>query len=352
VSTPLPPSGTGAEPAFDAWLPDPFGRHEHRHFFLGQPTSLVRDGDTESYDPVGPLLAAAGVAADADELTVVLPVVTPAESDITQGEAASAHDTTDAPASTAPPTDAAAAPVPGPMTEQDRWSPVAAIAGLTKRRPQLSPAATAVVVGAGAILVSFAVAAAFGAVTAPPPLKASSSAPPSVAHPGSSGRTGVSTSTLPPTHVATAPASAAPPATIPTVSVATTVPVTTTSTPAVTPTTLHPCPSGSPQATVYMRTTAPASGATAWTVSITGSATNAASDSVHFDYAAVQIVDAEGEVVATVDASPNGGPTVLAPDQSVGLSYSGTVDSPDRPHVGSVTTVWEWATQADSGCPT
>lgn len=38
------------------WRPDPFGRFEERHFFLGRPTSLVRNGDVESFDEVGLLL--------------------------------------------------------------------------------------------------------------------------------------------------------------------------------------------------------------------------------------------------------------------------------------------------------
>jgi len=41
------------KPAFYAdWRPDPFGHFELRRFFLGNPTSLVRDGVTERYDPV------------------------------------------------------------------------------------------------------------------------------------------------------------------------------------------------------------------------------------------------------------------------------------------------------------
>jgi len=41
------------KPAFYAdWRPDPFGHFELRRFFLGNPTSLVRDGATERYDPV------------------------------------------------------------------------------------------------------------------------------------------------------------------------------------------------------------------------------------------------------------------------------------------------------------
>ena len=43
------------EPSFYAdWRPDPFGRFEQRRFFLGSPTSLVKDDSTERYDPVLP----------------------------------------------------------------------------------------------------------------------------------------------------------------------------------------------------------------------------------------------------------------------------------------------------------
>jgi hypothetical protein len=38
------------------WRPDPFGRSEARRFFLGAPTSVVRNGATEGYDPVAPLM--------------------------------------------------------------------------------------------------------------------------------------------------------------------------------------------------------------------------------------------------------------------------------------------------------
>jgi len=38
------------------WRADPFGRFELRLFLYGQPSSVVRVGDTESYDPVTPLL--------------------------------------------------------------------------------------------------------------------------------------------------------------------------------------------------------------------------------------------------------------------------------------------------------
>jgi hypothetical protein len=43
------------EPSFYAdWRPDPFGRFEQRRFFLGSPTSLVKDGSDERYDPYFP----------------------------------------------------------------------------------------------------------------------------------------------------------------------------------------------------------------------------------------------------------------------------------------------------------
>jgi hypothetical protein len=43
----------------EGWFTDPYGRHEARWLSLGQPTKLVRDGDTESYDevPTGPAVA-------------------------------------------------------------------------------------------------------------------------------------------------------------------------------------------------------------------------------------------------------------------------------------------------------
>ena len=51
------------EPPLSAdWRPDPFGRSELRRFFLGSPTSLVRDGTTERYDPVPQPLEQAEVA--------------------------------------------------------------------------------------------------------------------------------------------------------------------------------------------------------------------------------------------------------------------------------------------------
>ena len=40
----------GTLPA-EGWYQDPFGVHEHRWMSRGQPTKLVRDGGTESYDP-------------------------------------------------------------------------------------------------------------------------------------------------------------------------------------------------------------------------------------------------------------------------------------------------------------
>ena len=35
------------------WRPDPTGRHEGRYFVAGQPTDLIRDGNTEAVDPLG-----------------------------------------------------------------------------------------------------------------------------------------------------------------------------------------------------------------------------------------------------------------------------------------------------------
>jgi hypothetical protein len=35
----------------EGWYRDPFGIHEDRWMSQGQPTKLVRDGGTESYDP-------------------------------------------------------------------------------------------------------------------------------------------------------------------------------------------------------------------------------------------------------------------------------------------------------------
>jgi hypothetical protein len=50
-----PAGETRPEPSFYAdWRPDPFGRFDLRRFFLGSPTSLVRDGSIEHYDPVLP----------------------------------------------------------------------------------------------------------------------------------------------------------------------------------------------------------------------------------------------------------------------------------------------------------
>jgi hypothetical protein len=36
------------------WYRDPYGIHEDRYFSQGQPTKLVRDGTTDSYDPPPP----------------------------------------------------------------------------------------------------------------------------------------------------------------------------------------------------------------------------------------------------------------------------------------------------------
>lgn len=47
--------GETAGPHAD-WRPDPFGRFQARRFFLDAPTSVVRNGVTESYDPVAPLI--------------------------------------------------------------------------------------------------------------------------------------------------------------------------------------------------------------------------------------------------------------------------------------------------------
>ena len=52
--------GDGSSPLRDDWRDDPFGRFELRHFFIGEPTSLVRQGSSEGLDPVGPLLAGEG----------------------------------------------------------------------------------------------------------------------------------------------------------------------------------------------------------------------------------------------------------------------------------------------------
>jgi len=41
----------GGPRGYADWRPDPFGRAELRRFFLGRPTSVVRNGDHESYDP-------------------------------------------------------------------------------------------------------------------------------------------------------------------------------------------------------------------------------------------------------------------------------------------------------------
>ena len=35
------------------WRPDPTGRHEGRYFVAGQPTDLIRDGNSEAVDPLG-----------------------------------------------------------------------------------------------------------------------------------------------------------------------------------------------------------------------------------------------------------------------------------------------------------
>ena len=61
-----PAGETRSEPSFYAdWRPDPFGRFELRRFFLGSPTSLVRDGSMEHYDPVLATDTAEALAPDA-----------------------------------------------------------------------------------------------------------------------------------------------------------------------------------------------------------------------------------------------------------------------------------------------
>ncbi len=51
VKAPEPATETST---YADWRPDPYGRSELRRFFLGSPTSLVRDGTTERYDPILP----------------------------------------------------------------------------------------------------------------------------------------------------------------------------------------------------------------------------------------------------------------------------------------------------------
>jgi len=55
------------ESLMEGWYTDPFGRHAARWLSNGQPTTLVRDGDTEAYDdpPAGPWIADP-VSLDAD----------------------------------------------------------------------------------------------------------------------------------------------------------------------------------------------------------------------------------------------------------------------------------------------
>jgi hypothetical protein len=62
--------------AAEGWYQDPFGVHEHRWMSRGQPTKLVRDSGTESYDPppdlplpdvLGPADAGSSAADDAGE---------------------------------------------------------------------------------------------------------------------------------------------------------------------------------------------------------------------------------------------------------------------------------------------
>ena len=49
----------------EGWYQDPFGVHEQRWMSRGQPTKLVRDGGSESYDPP-PDLPLPGVLVPAD----------------------------------------------------------------------------------------------------------------------------------------------------------------------------------------------------------------------------------------------------------------------------------------------
>jgi hypothetical protein len=65
ASDSLPPASDESEPlqapqplwsVYADWRPDPFGRFELRRFFLDRPTSVVRTGDIEGYDPVTALI--------------------------------------------------------------------------------------------------------------------------------------------------------------------------------------------------------------------------------------------------------------------------------------------------------
>ncbi|MHB8681860.1 MAG: hypothetical protein ACYDA2_07180 [Acidimicrobiales bacterium] len=288
------------------WRADPFGRHELRQFFLGEPTSLVRDGAVDGYDPVGRLVSSVPVERGAED-----------------------HAPPGRPAAAAP-----------------RWSPVDALRNVDAVGRKLPPAMVAILCGGAAIGLSVLVAVAFGAATAPPPLGATATGT-------SATRVVASTTTtsLAASRPLTASASGTP-TTVPAPSV--TAPVTTPASvppPSPTTTTQPPCPRGAPQATVYM-STQPTGTSGQWAVTITGSATNSSSTTVRFDYASVQLSDPQGDPVALVDAAPSGGPAVLAPDQSVKLSYNGTVQSSSAPRVTSVTAVWDWTDPADSGCPT
>jgi len=342
---------TALDEPWGEWRPDPFDRYPWRHFFLGRPTSIVRTGDVEGYDPVSALLPLADVPdvapgepgprpPGARPLATAIPAPS-ASAALDDTEPTVAHelwaiDVTDA---------ARAAPA---------WPPL--LRGIERRVRHLHPAAIAVVIGVGAIGVSLLAATVLGALTDGGPVNAA----------------------LPPLHVPDAThlpaATTVPIGTVPTPTVAvapttaptTTVPVTTTtsvtsttkapavsSSPPATPTTTQmACPSGAPESGVSM-TAQPAAGASQWTVTITGSATNATSATINFQYASVQITDSEGNVLTTVQVMPTSGGTVtLAPSQSTGLSYSGTVQSPDAPRVGTVTVAWQWADAANASCPT
>ncbi len=60
------------------WRPDPFGRFESRRFFLGQATSLVKNGDTVGYDEVDHVDESAPVS-EVPVAAAVDPVPTPGD---------------------------------------------------------------------------------------------------------------------------------------------------------------------------------------------------------------------------------------------------------------------------------
>jgi hypothetical protein len=75
-ATDLEVNPAGADPAdaeplssprfYADWRPDPFGRFELRRFFLGVPTSLVKDGSDERYDPDFTEVSPPGATPDPD----------------------------------------------------------------------------------------------------------------------------------------------------------------------------------------------------------------------------------------------------------------------------------------------